>query len=245
MKKLYWLFSLLLFFVGNIYGQQLMILKRHTEIYQPIIPPPSYLVKEGFEGVGYDTTNAITWTTSGTVDPDSTVFVTRGSENLALRRVGSTASASIYLPNFGAGTNFQQLHVFCSFAITISNATAQAIAIQTNGTTKGLIRVNSNGRLQIFDSALTVSASPATPIPGTNTVFYITGGWDLNAGSGYVEWASSSNNFVGSGSQYAAFTGGETGMKANQLTLIADRTGQTNYYDYTRCATNPIGNAPQ
>lgn len=202
----------------------------------------TYLINENFDAPGFEITSPNAWVSSGTVLSNSTVFPVNGTSGLELRRVGANASASIYWPDIGPGTNLQQVGVFTAVATTITNLTAQLFAIQTNGTTKGFVRVNSNARIQIWDSAGAVSASPADAV-STNSVFYVWAFWNHAAGTGDVEWATTPVK-LGSGSKYAALTGGQTGMQVNQLTLLADRTGQTNYNDYVRVHTNGISSNP-
>lgn len=55
-------------------------------------PEPAWIIRQGFEGTGYD--NAETWTAAGTgsVDPDSTATVLEGTQSLRIQLTSQTGS---------------------------------------------------------------------------------------------------------------------------------------------------------
>lgn len=191
----------------------------------------TFLLNQGFEGTGTD--NGETWTlTSGSPieDPDNTEFAITGSQNLVLRRSGgTTADAWSYFAAYGGTTNQSIVFGYGVIQTTTTNAAHVLFYCRTNTTTQNFVRVNSNARLQVFSSNGAVSASPADAI-GTNTTVHIYWGVNNTTGTGFVEW-NTTKSFSGSGSKYAAFTGGQTGMLLNNLSLRAAVAATTNWMD--------------
>lgn len=191
----------------------------------------TFLLNQGFEGTGTD--NGETWVlTSGAPleDPDNTEFAITGSQNIVLRRSGgTTADAWSYFAAYGGTTNQSIVFGYGVIQTTTTNAAHVLFYCRTNTTTKNFVRVNSNARIQVFSSNGAVSASPADAI-GTNTTVHIYWGINNTAGTGFVEW-NTTKSFSGSGSKYAAFTGGETGMFINNLSLRAAVATTTNWMD--------------
>lgn len=203
----------------------------------------TYLVKEGFEGTGYETTTPNAWLESGNVNEDDTTFVSEGAQSGSVQRIGTTSTSTLYWKDLGGGTNLLELGGFFSLAITRSNANYSIFNLQTNGTLKNFIQLRSTSQLRLYSSNTAANGTTAEGV-GTNTLIYVW--WYLNnaTGVGNIEWATTPVR-VGSGTKYASFSGGETGMALNQIALIADATLCTNYFDYLRVHTNALSSNPQ
>ncbi len=65
------------------------------------LPPPTYLLSEGFEGTGFENTG---WTKSGTPNPDYTATVLQGAQSL------NTAGAQVHLPDVPEQRRLLPLH---------------------------------------------------------------------------------------------------------------------------------------
>lgn len=240
MKIKLFIISSLILAISSVVGQQLMIIKRNNNVYRPPVPPIVYLINQGFEGTGYD--NGETWTeTSGSPleDPDNTEWAITGSQNLVLRRSGgTTASIRSYLAAYGGTTNQTELYGYGVIVMTTTNANNAFFQLKSNTTSYNFIRCNSSGRLAVFSSNGATSASPTDGMP-TNTPVHVY--WHVNntTGAGNIEW-NTSESFSGSGSKYAAFTGGQTGMLNNSLFLQSAAATSTNWMDNIKVSVTPI-----
>lgn len=203
-----------------------------------------YEIKQGFEGTGYD--NGETWTPdtgAPNEDPDDTSFAIEGSQNLACRRTSTGCETFALFVDQGAGTNLNE--IWCYFAFKTSTVTVNNILVmtRTNTTEKNFVRISATGKLQVFDSAEATSASTSASV-SSNTTYHALAHWNNTTGVGDIEFATTAT-FTGSGTQFASFTGGETGMKFNRLVCEATTANTTNLFDKVRVSHSVIGSNPQ
>lgn len=206
--------------------------------------PPSYLLKQDFEGTGYD--NSETWTeVSGKpwVDADNTQFAINGSQNLILRYTNGAPGEVSAFWNVGGTTNVGEVYVFTAFKTVLSNANNIVFQMRSNLTDEGFVRINASGNVEIFSRSGSGTAATSDTI-FTNTTYYFLAHWNNPSGTGDVEFSTTAT-FTGSGNKRAAYTGAtDTGYKMNKLVLQAVVAGSTNYFDYVRVDDVAIQNSP-
>jgi hypothetical protein len=126
-------------------------------------PPATYLVKQDFEGAGYD--NSETWTESGVgIDEDYTGVVLAGSQSLRIN--SSAASAHTSSPTFTG-----QAEVWGYFIYRPASLPAASTVIANFLTAVGndclRLRINSGGALLIRAGGGTEATSVGTLSAGT------------------------------------------------------------------------------
>lgn len=203
----------------------------------------SYLIKQGFEGTGYD--NSELWQSDSGApfeDPDDTTFGVDGSQNLALGRTSTSCDARGWFKNDGSGTNVSEVWFYCILKSNRTNSTHSIIDMRTNNTVKGFIQIAAGGALKIWDTAGSTSAS-TTGAMRSNVTTHIWAHWKNSDGSGDVEFATDPTR-TNSGACYAALSGGQTGMQQNQVGFQLTPTVSTNLIDKVRVSRTSIGSSP-
>lgn len=206
---------------------------------RPLSTPVSYLIKQGFEGSGYD--NGETWVAvTGSANPDDTTWpAASSSQNLALRRAGATVTVEKSWADPGGGTNRSIVSFAGAFVLESTNSNTPILNGISNSVVAGFLQVRAGGRLRLYNPNGTTFASPADPVT-TNGQFWVWGDIDGTAGTVTLEWALTRNGKLGSGTKYATASGGATGGTIHGFQLTAANTGMTNYFDEFRAQTNPI-----
>lgn len=209
---------------------------------------PTYLIKEDFEGTGFDLgEGGVAWVQnsgSPTENPDDTSFNWDGGggQNLWVQRVGTDAIVTKYFYDPSGSTNKSAVWIYMVFQTNRTNSNSVILQGKTNGTTKGFMRMKSTAQLEIFDTAGGVNKATVAGVP-MNTLVHTLTYWDHAAGVGSVEF-STTGTFTGGGIQYTNFTGGETGMKMNQIGILAEGSVRTNLVDKVRVDDVAISSNP-
>ncbi len=141
----------------------------------------SYIVRQTFEGTGYD--NGETWADTGGPDPDYTGVVLQGSQSWRLNQAGAAMYSSVVCTNNGTTHGY-----FILRPITRDAGSARRIAgvISENGGTVYLeIRVVNTGTMRIIHGGTTVS-TVATVANGTTYHVW----WTYTPGTGADGFAS-------------------------------------------------------
>jgi hypothetical protein len=188
------------------------------------VAEPAWMIKQGFEGTGYD--NGETWTGvgSGTVDPDYTGVVLVGSQSLRLVTAGQTANTR---NEFGG-----QSTLFCRWQMRL-------VSVSTGNQVLATIRVTAGVRatLTIASGKLRVTSSGGTANDSVNNVPTGTDIWlwfEYEAGTGSnaitrAGWSTTATkpSLTASGSQTCVSSNG-TGTD-NVTRLYLGHTGNTTW----------------
>ncbi len=142
------------------------------------VAEPAWIIKQGFEGTGYDNAETWTGTGSGTVDPDYTGLVLVGSQSLRL--VSSTTTSSTRVEFAG------QSKFFCRWQMRlVSVGTGNQIiaTIRVTATVRATLTIAS-GKLRVTSSGGTANDS-ANNVP-TGTDIYLWFEYESGTGSNAV-----------------------------------------------------------
>lgn len=207
----------------------------------------SYLIKEDFEGPGYDLQEGGTaWLESNGSpyeNPDDATNPLRGSQSLSMNKSNATFPQDYKYWKNDAGTNLSEFNVFFAFKTTSIGANNVIVHNHSNATDHAFVYLLSTGRLGIYDTDGSLVASPTDAL-SANTVYYIWSHWNFATGAADVEFSTTTTK-AGSGSKYASGTGATSGKKANRISFLTTSTLTTNWFDYVRASTTTIGSAPE
>lgn len=198
----------------------------------------SYLVNEGFEGVGLPSS----WTASGTVDWDDAVIYKEGSESVSIG--AGTATGYVITPTYAGATDF-----YCRFAVyfDVLPSATRIIAQLRNGTdNEAQLYATSGGVFQFKQDAGTAAQPVATF--AADTWYYVWLHYTAGTGSdGYVSVAFNTtlSEPVG-GNNFAEQSDGTSLLAITNMRLRKDEgvsSGALNFDD-VRGAAVSIGNDP-
>lgn len=238
MKRYVILFILLLLCISVKADRRKMLLQASTRLASTTL-----LLKENFDVTGFENTSPNAWVTVNNVDPDDILSVVNGTNDCAVYRVTSTATATLYWIDIGPGTNLSHYSAFFAMKTSATNLTGSCFAFTTNGTISHLLQIRNTGRLRFYDSASTLFASPVDGYP-QDTINYVWLDVDEIAGVATVEF-SATDQKLGSGNKYASLSWTPNGVMANQVQLLSSVALQTNSFDYLRAWTNALPSSPQ
>lgn len=203
--------------------------------------PVSYLIKQDFEGTGYD--NSETWTENRTVvDEDYTGIVLTGSQSL---RVVTTLTNDVYAASPSFASQNEAWIYFQWRPVTLDGASYIA-ALYGGGSERLWIRVNSDGTMRIDHGAIS-SNTVATVTAGTT--YNVWARYKIGAGTdGVGELAfSTTTTKPTSGSGFVSLA---NGTETAPVTLC--RLGNLSFvrtidfiYDKVRVDDVAIGDNPQ
>jgi hypothetical protein len=204
---------------------------------------PTYLVKQGFEGTGYD--NSETWYPDGAVNPDFSTsgFGMVGSQCLELEASSASAESGVFqwwTATSPIGSSFL-------FRFTALPTTLTQVAQIRNG-------FDVLARLQLlYDGTFYVQATGGSAVQtvGTlsvNTTYRIWLEYTKGTGSDALAkvYFSTDNTKPASGNNVAQSTNGTVTENADSFYLLAtkDGTGQKHYFDEVRVDDVAIGSDP-
>lgn len=204
----------------------------------------TYLVKQDFEGTGYD--NSETWSEAGTgtVDEDYTSVVLAGSQSLRIVTSGTVGRTTS--PTFTAQAD---VWVYCLFR-PVSIPATQRWVFQLRDASSALcsLRFNSSGTLTIRAGSAGGTATVTALSAGTTYhiwMHYIKGsGSDATGTVGF----STSGTKPTSGNEFASHTAGNATTDADRLELgdaAGASSGTIEYlYDKVRVDDASIGDSP-
>lgn len=199
----------------------------------------SYLVKQGFEGTGFD--NGETWTKSGgTVNEDYTGIVLEGSQSLLIQAAAATAYA---YADFAAQTTCE---AYFLFRIETWPSTERFICkITDSGGTNTLasVGINATGKLSIRSGAsLAVTTDAVTVSTLTHVWVHYTKGAGANA-VGTVAFSTDGTK-PGSGNAFQQVTNSTATTDATRIQIGTSNTGTITFVA-DKIRVNPtIGSNP-
>lgn len=201
----------------------------------------TYLVKQDFEGAGYD--NGETWVESGTgtINEDYTTVVLEGSESLRINMASQTAKTLIVFP--------AQREVWAYFLVRFlrfSNAPDLLGGLNENSPTQATLMRQSSGLVSLNNST---SAQPTNSV-FTNITYSVW--WHekrtlSNTGIVDIAWSTNTTkpltNWAG---QFARFSNGTRTHDLTNITLFTTQFSlqQEAIFDHVRVSTNEIGDNP-
>lgn len=203
---------------------------------------PSYLVKQDFEGVGYD--NGETWTesgTGGTVDSDYTTTVLDGSQSLQIVLAASARqTATIFAPAQSDVWAYYLLRV-----ITLPSASVIITRFLSGGTEGLRVRMTTSGTLEVRAGGGTVANTAATLATGTTYHLWL----HYTKGTGANAVASVAFSTTGvrptSGTTFATSTNGTATVDVSTFALGTTTSGTINLiFDKVRVDDELIGDNP-
>lgn len=192
--------------------------------------PPSYILSEDFEGTGAPSG----WTSSGTVDWDSTVFTMGGAQNL---HVSSTAGYAAY--NLGA--DYNEIWVRFKFTPEISDGTARDfISLRSAADAQQVLLENAN---------LDIRATHGSTVTGISTVDCLTASalnyvwihyvYDSGGGNGTLTVYAGGSGTRGS-AVHSVTTG--TGSAVRIIRLHSENAANDTAFDDVLVQTTDPGN---
>lgn len=191
-----------------------------------------YVICQNFEGTGYD--NSETWTTSGTVDPDSTSPALRGSQSVR-------ASASSYLyRNITAMTGDVSVHMIVQLS-TISANTGQFIfGANTGGDTRfGVVLQTTGGVLRGYHG--NASCDTSAGAIAANTPLHIWVDRTRGTGSNGTLALYVSSNGTKPASASCSLSNGDGAFDIDRLVLYSLGDTATKHYDQVLVKSSVIG----
>ena len=168
----------------------------------------SYLIKQNFEGTGYD--NGESWTETvgnSTVDEDNTTNVVVGSQYLKLTR--NTSGCQVTSPTFA---NQTEIWIYLIFRTSSLTNDAFILIQDSGGTTHAQLQIRSSspaGGLRIYNNDALNNFQNTAAGMSVNTDYHIWGHWNLATGAADCEFQTTDTK-VGSGNNFASLTGGDT-----------------------------------
>jgi hypothetical protein len=210
----------------------------------PLVASPSYLLRQNFEGTGYD--NGETWTetlNSGTVDEDYTTTVLSGSESLLL------TDAAFSLCTDASPTWASQTVTYGYFQYRQASIPAAAGAmmfIRSAANTRVSLEELNNGRLRFYGNVggTGTAASPVTPI-SNNTLWHIWWSVDFTASPETITIALSTDGVrPTSGDGFATSASDITAGGVNALTVTPTRNSIDTIFDRILVDDVQIGDNP-
>jgi hypothetical protein len=196
-----------------------------------------YLVNQNFEGSGYD--NGETWTPTGTVDPDYTGLILRGSQSLRVSTDGFTDS-----PTFAAQSECWVFFEFQSAARPSAGDNGRiAFVFNSVPATLCALEYNGDGEFKLHANGGSSAASATSTANGTH--WY---GWLHWLSGGTCEaFVSTATTRPGTGDDgvsnqvYLSRTGASG--NAVQIRLSSGAGGDITF-DHALVSTAAIGNNP-
>lgn len=164
----------------------------------------SYLVRQTFEGTGYD--NSETWTPTGSPDPDYTGVILQGSQSYRFVQAADAAEyAETSFTSTGTVYGYLILHPIARDSVSA----VRIVAIRNSGgSTQMELRIVNTGALRLIHGATTVTTSSTLSDGTTYHVWWrYTPGSGAN-GVGEVAWSTSAASKPTSGNQYATTSAG-------------------------------------
>lgn len=203
---------------------------------------PDVLV-ERFEGTGYDNSNGVTFTETGTVNEDETGVVLDGSQSASITYTTATGG----ITTVPALTAVDSIYSYFMFRMTAMPTTITSIyLIQTNATVIGQIYVLADGRMGARQGTGTAAYTVNTV--SINTTYHVWFRYSKGTGSDGIATVGFSTDGTKptSGNGFAQCTNGNRTEQANTCKLYGnkDGTGGVNYYDNWYVATSEIGSNP-
>ena len=203
----------------------------------------SYLIKQGFEGAGYD--NSETWTEagSGTIDEDNTSTPLVDSQSL---RITTSANTGLSEASFADRSD---LWVYFQFRPEAIPAATSQMAQILNGTTEVVrIRLTSTGALEVRPAGGTAIATVSTL--SATTLYHVWVHYVKGSGAdGYASIAFSTDGTKPtSGNNFRESTNGTGTLDANKLRLGPGTAGSTTQdltFDKVRADDATIGDSPE
>lgn len=203
----------------------------------PAASSPTYLIKQDFEGTGYD--NSETWTEIGGnyYDSDNPLYTATGSHSMMIVGAGS----SLQSPTFADSAVSSY---FFSYATSLVSSQHEFFSTFNAGSQQVACFVRSTGRIAIYDQVIGFGPSPSDAIPNDSLIYI----WiDLNhiTGDSTLCWSTDQTKPT-SGSKFAtAASSLTTGLVVNRVWLETGPASQTNWWDKVRADDVAIGSSPQ
>lgn len=203
--------------------------------------PPTYLVKQGFEGTGYD--NSETWTTgAGSPNADgTTAFV--GAQSL---HIDTTAAAENAYTSFTSRSN---AWVKFSMFIAVKDTSTRTIAELRNvGTAQGALVLLSSGELRVGSGSATESTTGVVPTNQWVHVWWYhqKGAASLSDGFSTAGFSTNISSMPTNGNNFVAMYDGIATNDVSRLYFGSGVSGtQSIYFDEVRLDDVAIPSNPQ